>query len=109
MEYIKNKLTETGYTLQLFQMSPHRYGVPQQRERVYFICIREDIYKNRDVELMYPTIPESQIVFENHLDEKESVPDNYFIKGDLLAVLNAWDEMIKIFSVGEKFSYQFLM
>ena len=104
MEYIKNKLKETGYTLQLFQMSPHRYGVPQQRERVYFICIREDIYKNRDVELMYPTIPESQIVFENHLDEKESVPDNYFIKGDLLAVLNAWDEMIKIFSVGEKIS-----
>ena len=104
MDYIKTKLSETGYTLQLFEMSPHRYGVPQQRERVYFICIRNDIYKDTDVNLIYPQIPESEIVFRDHLDKKESVPEKYFIKGDLLNVLNAWEEMINIFDVGEKIS-----
>ena len=77
MEYIINKLDEIGYTLQLFEMSPHRYGVPQQRERIYFICIRNDIYKDTDVNLIYPQIPESEIVFRDHLDKKESVPEKY--------------------------------
>ena len=104
MEYIINKLDEIGYTLQLFEMSPHRYGVPQQRERIYFICIRNDIYKHEDVKLIYPEIPESEIVFQDHLTSKEEVPEKYFINGDLLEVLNAWDEMIQIFDVDEKIS-----
>ena len=45
IKYIKRKIDETGYELQLFRMSPHEYGIPQQRERVYFVCVRKDIYK----------------------------------------------------------------
>ena len=32
IEYVKNKLDDNNYTLQLFNMSPHNYGIPQQRE-----------------------------------------------------------------------------
>ena len=44
IEYIKEKINNYGYTI--FQISPHEYGIPQQRERVYFVCVRNDIMEN---------------------------------------------------------------
>ena len=38
LKYIKQKIKDTGYQLQIFNMSPHNYGIPQQRERIYFVC-----------------------------------------------------------------------
>jgi DNA (cytosine-5)-methyltransferase 1 len=104
MEYIKEKLDENGYTLQLFNMSPHKYGVPQQRERIYFVCIRKDIYKNQDVTLIYPEIDISNIAFEDYLDDRETVNEKYFLKDDVLKSLETWEEMIKLFEVDEKIS-----
>ena len=48
LKYIKQKIKDTGYQLQIFNMSPHNYGIPQQRERIYFVCVRNDIYNNSD-------------------------------------------------------------
>ena len=101
IEYIKKKIAMTGYHLQLFQMSPHNYGIPQQRERVYFVCIRNDIYDGTDITL--PTY-EGTIDFQRFLDKKEDVAQKYFIDGDTLNTLEAWDEMIKKFEVDEKIS-----
>ena len=39
IKYIETQLNESGYILQLFNMSPHNYGIPQQRERIYFVCV----------------------------------------------------------------------
>ena len=83
-------------------MSPHRYGIPQQRERIYFVCIRKDIYKDKPVELIYPEVDE--IDFKKYLDKKEDIDEKYFLKGDILKCLEAWDEMIKVFDVDEKIS-----
>jgi DNA (cytosine-5)-methyltransferase 1 len=83
-------------------MSPHRYGIPQQRERIYFVCIRKDIYKGEDVKLIHPEVDE--IVFQNYLDKKEEIDEKYFINGDLLKCLETWEEMIKVFDEGEKIS-----
>ena len=101
IKYIKKKLDSINYNIQIFNMSPHEYGVPQQRERVYFVCVRKDIYKS-PVELLTPKT--NQIVFQNYLDKKEDIDDSYFLNGDLLECLNAWDEMIKVFEVDEKIS-----
>tara|TARA_B110001469_G_scaffold121179_1_gene130427 strand:+ start:1260 stop:2537 length:1278 start_codon:yes stop_codon:yes gene_type:complete len=101
LEYIKKKLDDTGYTVQIFQMSPHRYGIPQQRERVYFVCVRKDISKG-EVTLIHPEIEET--IFTNFLDKKEEVPEKYFLSGDVLKALEAWDEMIQVFDVNEKIS-----
>ena len=106
IEYIKKKIDDIGYVLQLFEMSPHNYGIPQQRERVYFICVRKDIYKS-PVELIREKT--ETIKFEEYLDKKETIDDKYFIKGDLPDCLNAWDEMIKVFEVGEKISPTFMI
>jgi DNA (cytosine-5)-methyltransferase 1 len=99
LEYIKIRLASIGYKLQIFNISPHNYGIPQQRERVYFVCIRNDIYDGTDIVL--PTNNRKMDLTE-YLDT--TVDEKYNIDGDLLEVLNAWDEMIKQFEVGEKIS-----
>jgi DNA (cytosine-5)-methyltransferase 1 len=101
IEYIKNKIASIGYTLQLFQISPHNYGIPQQRERVYFVCVRNDIYNGTDIVL--PSYI-GKMEFQKFLDKKEEIAEKYFIKGDTLDVLESWDLMVKTFEVGEKIS-----
>lgn len=101
IEYIKTKIASIDYHLQLFQISPHNFGIPQQRERVYFVCIRNDIYNGNDVVL--PTYL-GKINFQKFLDKKEDIDEKYFIKGDVLDVLETWDKMVTTFDVGEKIS-----
>lgn len=104
--YIKSKIASIGYKLQLFQISPHNFGIPQQRERVYFVCVRNDIYNGTDVVL--PTYL-GKMEFQKFLDKKEDIHEKYFIKGDISNVLEAWDEMVKQFHVGEKISPTIMM
>jgi DNA (cytosine-5)-methyltransferase 1 len=99
--YIKNKISLLGYKLQIFEISPHNYGIPQQRERVYFVCIRNDIYDGSDIVL--PTY-EGKLEFEKYLDKMTDVDKKYFIKGNILDALTSWDIMIKQFEIGEKIS-----
>ena len=102
IEYILDQLDKTGYNVQYFKMSPHEYGIPQQRDRIYFVCIRKDVYSGNEVILKYKKTDD--MCFNNYLDNIEDIPDKYFIKGDVLKCLEAWDEMIKVFGVGEKIS-----
>jgi len=51
-KYIVEKIKLIGYQLQIFQLSPHNYGIPQQRERVFFVCIRNDLYNNQEIKLI---------------------------------------------------------
>ena len=101
IKYIKERISELGYNLQMFKISPHEYGIPQQRERIYFVCIRYDIYDGEDI-----VLPEkiSNFQFKDFLDKKEDIDDKYFIKGDTLTCLEAWDEIIPIFEIDEKIS-----
>ena len=101
IEYIKNKIKATGYHLELFNISPHNYGIPQQRERVYFVCIRNDIYNGKNIVL--PTY-KGKIDFDKFLTKKEEIDPKYFIKDEILNLLETWDKMIQQFSVGEKIS-----
>ena len=72
IDYIKKKIANTGYRLQIFNMSPHNYGIPQQRERVYFVCVRNDIYNGMDIVL--PTYI-GGIDFNKFLDKKEDIDE----------------------------------
>lgn len=101
IQYIKEKLNENNYHLQLFEISPHHYGIPQQRERVYFVCVRKDVYNGLDI-VLPPKIKSFKL--EDFLDKKDKVDPKYFVDGDVLRCLNAWEEMIKIFPPGEKIS-----
>lgn len=101
LEYIKKKINDAGYHLHLFNMSPHNYGIPQQRERIYFMCVRKDVGEKQEIELPEHT---GTIKLEKFMQNKEEIDEKYFVKGDILYTLNAWDEMVKKMEVGEKIS-----
>ena len=102
---ILDEIRKIGYHIDddtIFELSPHQLGIPQQRERVIFVCIREDIYD----ESKKIIIPKSnvQICFDSFFETDKAIINKYKISGDILNVLNAWDEMIKIFKTNEKLS-----
>ena len=102
LKYIEEQIDLHGYVLQRFQMSPHDYGVPQQRERIYFVCVRKDLYTGTPITLKAEdnvTIDVTTII-----EKREDVDNQYYLKGDILEVLEAWDEMIQIFEEGETIS-----
>ena len=100
LEYILDKLDKHNYYVQTFDISPHQFGIPQQRERVYFVCIHKSIYHNKKLELNIP--PNKPIHLETFLEE---TPDpKYNISGDILNTLNAWETMIQKFPKNEKIS-----
>ena len=41
------KIKEINYKVNIQILSPHQLGIPQQRERVIFTCIRKDIYDSK--------------------------------------------------------------
>jgi len=102
IKYIKKKLDDNNYSVQLFQMSPHEYGIPQQRERIYFVCIRKDIYNGKDIELIKKKT--DIFNFTDFLDKIETIDNKYFVKDDILQVLEIWDKMIQQFEIDEKIS-----
>ena len=102
MKYIIQTLDDNGYKVFVNTLSPHQLGIPQQRERVIFSCIRKDIYDKNPTEFVLdvPDIFEMKSIFQ----EDEEIDDIYKVGEPLLSVFNAWDEMVKVFEVGQKMS-----
>jgi DNA (cytosine-5)-methyltransferase 1 len=102
-EHICQRITETGYTVTTTELSPHQLGIPQQRERVVFVCIRSDIYdKDKILNLSPPSrIP---INIDKIFETDKIHTDRYKISPDEEKILNAWDLMIQKFDVGENLS-----
>jgi DNA (cytosine-5)-methyltransferase 1 len=74
-----------GYTICDVVLSPDKFGVPQRRERVYFIGIRNDL---GSVTPPPPPVREAITVLDS------SAPATYTIPTDLRRVFSAWDEML---------------
>jgi DNA (cytosine-5)-methyltransferase 1 len=97
IEYIKDELKSIGYHPQVFVLSPHQYGIPQHRERIYIVSVRDDLYNGKDIILEKTISP-----IKTYIDS--SVKRNlnkYSISDELKNVFDAWDELIKQFEVGE--------
>jgi DNA (cytosine-5)-methyltransferase 1 len=106
IDYIKEKIDSTGYNLTLFQLSPHNYGIPQQRERIYFVCVLKTLQpplNSNPTIVLNPTIDPKTINFNKFINS-ENVPSKYYINSSVLETLEAWDEIIKQMEVGEKLS-----
>jgi DNA (cytosine-5)-methyltransferase 1 len=76
-----------GYTVKDVVLSPDMFGVPQRRERVYFIGIRNDL----GVATLPPLPTKTPCTV---LDT--SVDSTYRIAPELRSVFSAWDEMIPV-------------
>lgn len=86
MQSILRTLDEIGYRVNVQILSPDAFGVPQHRERVYFVGIRKDVGDTVDIPL-----PVKQVV--SVLDPPDPA---YAIKQDLIDAINAWNETLPI-------------
>lgn len=114
---ILNTLKETGYKVFVNIISPHQLGVPQQRERVIFSCIRNDVYhkalvknnglKNIQLEGEFPLDiqPDIKIDFTKIIDKVTSEElEKYKISEELENVLNCWNKAVEFVDDKEKLS-----
>lgn len=106
-KYIYDQINKIGYSLFDVEISPDQLGIPQNRERVVFIAIRNDLLKNETIKSFEQRFnarlkdKKTQYLIKNlKIDIYDNVPHTkYNISEELLNVLTAWDEFIKIFSV----------
>lgn len=103
-EHILSEIKKIGYIIKedenIFELSPHQIGIPQHRERIFFVCIRDDIYDdNKKIDMK---IENKDIKLGNIFEKK--VDDKYKISNELENVLDIWNEMISIFEINEKLS-----
>jgi DNA (cytosine-5)-methyltransferase 1 len=119
-EYILKRIKETGYNVQVEELSPHQLGIPQHRERVIFICtaiplavgaislgavgLVDNGIPNK-IPFILPPITETtdqqiQKILLPWTEEREK----YLIPKEIETVLEAWNEMVQVFEVGENMS-----
>lgn len=105
-DHIIKRINETGYYVNnkdtIFELSPHNLGIPQQRERVIFVCIRNDIYdSNKIIDFK---LPNKKINLDKIIEKNTNLTNKYKIPKDIENILNIWDEMIQVFDVNETLS-----
>ena len=98
-KHILKRINETGYHVETFELSPHQLGVPQQRDRVIFVCIRNDLY-DESIQLDM-TPPEVPINFDSIIETDKEKTQKYRISDEHNSILEIWDEMVKEFDVGQ--------
>lgn len=104
--HIIKRINETGYYVKddetIFELSPHQLGIPQQRERVIFVCIQNELYdKNKIIKLNLPNTP---IDMYKIIETDKTITDKYKVSYEVENILNIWEEMIKVFDEGETLS-----
>ena len=104
--YIINEIKRIGYFVDeektIFELSPHELGIPQQRKRIIFVCIRNDIYDVKNI--INLNIGNNKIDFSKILETDKTIIDKYKIPKKIEKILDIWDEMVKSFDVDQKMS-----
>jgi DNA (cytosine-5)-methyltransferase 1 len=101
-KYIYDRLDEIGYYVQDVEISPNDLGIPQLRPRIYFICLRKDLYGSQKINFDNISVHKHDI-FEETCDTKYNIPD------ELKEVINIWNIMLKKMEVGQKISVPILL
>lgn len=69
MRRIEATLCETGYRVRAFLLNSSFFGVPQARERVYFLAVRKDLMPADELgQILPPTASLEKIYLEDALD-----------------------------------------
>lgn len=96
---IEQKIDEIGYKMHKHVLNASFFGVPQARERVYFVCIRKDL--KDDIKLKYfpPKETNKKIYLENILEK--DVEKNLFIhRDDIVIEKEVFNRELKPLRVG---------
>lgn len=99
-EIIYNSLTELGYKTykKPIMLSPLHLGIPQNRDRVFIIGIRNDLNEELPE---YPIYKKQNTSIEDILENNEDLSNELWgkvkINNDNLSVLNLWENFIQYF------------
>ena len=89
---IEQSLDGLGYDFEWAVLSPHKFGVPQVRTRVYIVAIRKDLANGRDFE--FPTAGSTdQLDVRKILDNR--VDAKYDMSQKEISWINMWEEFLK--------------
>lgn len=80
-EEVLNDFSSIGYRVKVQQLSSEEYGVPQQRKRVFFVGINEDIY-DENTEFKFPEATYGKGL-ENIITCKDAISDLDFVPDDV--------------------------
>lgn len=87
-ESIRRILSELGYQIEAKQLSPHHFGIPQIRERVYIIGSRVGGLDG----FRWPLHSEAETTIESVLDARP--PDAKPLSGQIADCLTVWDDFL---------------
>lgn len=94
---IETKLDESGYNLHKHVLNASYFGIPQARERVYFVALRKDMKKKDKPALDYaPPKENRKKVFLDDILEKEVDKDFIVNRSDIQILKNENDIVNKL-------------
>ncbi len=94
---VKRALQDLGYNVDSKQLSPHQFGVPHIRERMYMVARRRSLKAFRWPE---PTHSASDLSLKNVLDKKPK--DGLAISDRVRDCLNVWQLFLDLFPTSAK-------
>lgn len=103
-KYIYSELNKINYNVQDFEFSPHEFGIPQLRKRVYFICLNKDYFENIKINIASPNYM-SVNIFENY----NKIDKKYLLKEEIINVINIWNEILEKLDVGQSIGVPILL
>lgn len=75
---IKKQIEEAGYNVQLFSLNAATMGVPQRRERVFFICSRKDLnFPKLDLSFNEPPITFGEVEAQAEVKLGKKLSETY--------------------------------
>jgi DNA (cytosine-5)-methyltransferase 1 len=100
IKIIYNALKEVGYTAypEPIVLSPHHIGVPQNRERVFLLGIRNDIAKNKTINT-FPLINKKKTDISSILEPESVKYPELELSSDSVLVLNQWESFVQHFKL----------
>ena len=84
---VKGAFEQIGYTVYDKILNSKDFGVPQNRERIYLVCIRNDILKRNDIEeFVFPSGKETKKRIRDIMDPAP-IPAKYYLSDTYLNTL----------------------
>ena len=94
-EYIERLLREEGYDVRIHKLSPHRFGIPQIRDRVYIVGSRDQLDS-----FEWPTSDDSPTLIDKYLESKPE--DARKLPDQVKRCLAVWQEFLDYIPKDEK-------
>ena len=90
---IKASIEQEGYDFSSAILSPHEFGTPQIRKRLYMVAIEKEYCQSETFQ--FPQGTKQKTSVKTILDKKSSVDKKYYLSDEEIRILNHWNKFIQ--------------